>query len=91
MDSGRRDVDKDIVVMLEDGDNGVNMIEWWDVLGFDSDMTVKETVRMKVVGEDRVHLTTSANRCAAASLCIRYLGDEENWTVNGQQKRRRMK
>ncbi len=38
MDSVRRDVDKDIVVMLEDGDNGVNMIEWWDVSGFDSDL-----------------------------------------------------
>jgi hypothetical protein len=37
MDSVRRDVDKDILDMLEDGDNGVNMIEWWDVLGSDSE------------------------------------------------------
>jgi hypothetical protein len=74
MDSVRRDVDRDIVDMLGDGDDGVSVIEWWDVLGFDKDMTVKEMQRMGFVGEDGVHLTCRANRCAAASLCIRYRG-----------------
>ncbi len=42
-DSVRRDVDKDIVKMLTDNDEGVSVLEWWDVLGLDRDMTVRET------------------------------------------------
>jgi glycine cleavage system aminomethyltransferase T len=92
MDSVRRDVDRDIVDMLGDGDDGVSVIEWWDVLGFDKDMTVKEMQRMGFVGEDGVHLTCRANRCAAASLCIRYRGEDERWRdrdQNDEQRKRR--
>jgi hypothetical protein len=53
-------------------------------------MTVGGMLRRKVVGEDGIYLTTHANKCAATSLCIRYHGDEENWAVNGQRKRRRI-
>jgi|688.fasta_scaffold1009927_1 hypothetical protein len=88
------DVDRDIVDMLGDGDDGVSLIEWWDILGFEKDMTVREMQRMKIVSDDGVHLTTRANRCAAASLCIRYRGEEERWRRTEQReeqrKRRRM-
>jgi hypothetical protein len=94
MDSIRRDVDRDIVDMLGDGDDGVSVIEWWDVLGFEKDMTVKEMQRMGFVGDDGVHLTRRANRCAAASLCIRYRGEDERWRereqMDEQRKRRRL-
>ncbi len=90
MDGVRRDVDKDIVDMLEDGDDGVNVIEWWDVLGFETDMTVRETFEMRVVGSDGVHRTDRANRCAAVSLCDRYRVAEECWMDVSYRKRRRL-
>jgi hypothetical protein len=90
MDSVRRDVDKDIIEMLMDNDEGVSVIEWWDVLGFDSDMTVKETLGMKIVGSDGVHLTDRANKCAASSLCIRFCGEGEKWMESSYRKKRRM-
>ncbi len=92
MDRVRRDVDKDIVDMMGDSDDRVNMEEWWDVLGFEGDITMRETLRMRVVGQDRLHLTERANRCAIASLCVRYRyrGKEESWTETGFRKKRRM-
>jgi hypothetical protein len=90
MDSVRRDVDKDIVEMLTDNDEGVSVLEWWDVLGLDRDMTVRETESMKIVGSDGVHLTDRANRCADASLCIRFCGDEERWMETSYRKKKRM-
>jgi hypothetical protein len=89
-DGVRRDVDKDIVDMLGDGDDGVNVIEWWDVLGFETDMTVRETFEMRVVGTDGVHLTDRANRCAAVSLCDRYRVPEDCWVEASYRKRRRL-
>jgi hypothetical protein len=90
MDSVRRDVDKDIIEMLADNDDGVSVLEWWDILGFDGDMTVKETQRMRIVGPDGVHLTDRANKCAASSLCIRFRGNEETWMEASFRKKRRL-
>jgi hypothetical protein len=90
MDSVRRDVDKDIIELLMDNDEGVSVIEWWDVLGFDSDMTVRETLGMRIVGPDGVHLTDRANKCAASSLCIRFSGEGERWMESSYRKKRRM-
>jgi hypothetical protein len=90
MDSVRRDVDKDIIELLMDNDEGVSVIEWWDVLGFDSDMTVRETLGMRIVGPDGVHLTDRANKCAASSLCIRFSGEGEKWMESSYRKKRRM-
>jgi hypothetical protein len=89
-DSVRRDVDKDIVEMLTDNDEGVSVLEWWDILGFERDMTVKETENMRIVGMDGVHLTDRANRCAAFSLFNRITGDEGRWMEMSYRKRRRM-
>ena len=75
MDSVRRDVDRDIGDMLGDSDDGVTVLEWWDMLGLESDMTVRETRRLGVVCDDGVHLNERANRCAAVSLCSRLGGD----------------
>jgi hypothetical protein len=91
MDSVRRDVDKDIIEMLMDNDEGVSVLEWWDILGFDGDMTVKETQRMKIVGPDGVHLTDRADKSSASSLCIRFRGEEETWTETSYRKRRRVR
>jgi hypothetical protein len=89
-DSVRRDVDKDIVEMLTDNDEGVSVLEWWDILGLERDMTVRETENMKIVGPDGVHLTDRANRCAAFSLFNRFCGDEGRWMETSYRKRRRM-
>jgi hypothetical protein len=83
-------VNSNSVDMLTDNDERVSVFEWWDVLEFDRDMTVRETESMKIVGVDGVHLTDRANKCAASSLCIRFCGDEERWMETSYRKRRWM-
>jgi hypothetical protein len=59
-------------------------LEWWDILGLDSDKTVNDVKRMRLVEDDGVHLTSRANRCAALSLCIRVRENEsESEDVKG--------
>jgi hypothetical protein len=90
MDGIRRDVDKDIKEMLTDNDEGVGVMEWWDILGFDKDLTVTEIGRMNLIDRDGVHLTARANKCAAASLCDRIRGKTARLWGSGDWKRRRM-
>jgi hypothetical protein len=75
-DNLRRDVDRDIVDTLRDADRRIRILEWWDILGLDSDKTVNDVKRMRLVEDDGVHLTSRANRCAAVSLCIRVRENE---------------
>jgi hypothetical protein len=95
MDGVRRDVDRDIKEMLADNDEGVGIVEWWDILGFDKDLTVTEIGRMSLIDRDGVHLSARANKCAAASLCDRIRGRTARpWGSgggsSGDWKRRRM-
>jgi hypothetical protein len=71
-DGIRRDVDRDIREMLEDGVDGVTVVDWWDILGLDGDVKLEEIVNMRLIDSDGVHLSSRANRCAAVSLCDRY-------------------
>jgi hypothetical protein len=65
-------------------------VEWWDILGFDKDLTVTEIGRMNLIDRDGVHLTARANKCAAASLCNRIRGKTARPLGSGDWKRRRM-
>jgi hypothetical protein len=65
-------VDRDIREMLEDGMDGVTVVDWWDILGLDGDVKLGDIANMKLIDSDGVHLSTRANRCAAVSLCDRY-------------------
>jgi hypothetical protein len=89
-DGIRRDVDRDIREMLEDGVDGVTVVDWWDILGLDGDVKLDEIANMRIIYSDGVHLSNRANRCAAVSLCDRY----RIRTVRGQSgrnhKRRRV-
>jgi hypothetical protein len=60
-DNLRRDVDRDIVDTLRDADRRIRILEWWDILGLDSDKTVTDVKRMRLVEDDGVHLTSRAN------------------------------
>jgi hypothetical protein len=71
MDNLRRDVDRDVVETQRDTSKKVRILEWWDILGLDSDKTINEVKRMRLIEGDGVHLSVRANRCAAVSLCIR--------------------
>jgi hypothetical protein len=71
MDNLRRDVDRDIVDTPRDMGKDVRILEWWDILGLDSDKTISKVKRMRLVEGDGVHLSVRVNRCAAVSLCIR--------------------
>jgi hypothetical protein len=90
-DGIRRDIDRDIREMTLDMGKGVRVMDWWDLLGLEGDMTVREVKRLKVVGPDGVHLTDRANKVAAASLCQRsreMVGEE---SVEGQDMERSWK
>ncbi len=76
--------------MLTDNDEGVGVMEWWDILGFDKDLKVTEIGKMNLIDRDGVHLTARANKCAAASLCDRIRGETRRHWGSGYWKRRRM-
>jgi hypothetical protein len=90
-DGIRRDIDRDIREMTLDMGKGVRVLDWWDLLGLEGDMTVREVKRLRIVGQDGVHLTTRANKVAAVSLYqrSREVVDEEN--VGDQEMERSWK
>ncbi len=69
-------MDRDIVDTLRDVDRRIKILEWWDILGLDSDKPAMDVKRMRLVEDDGVHLTSRANRCAAVSLCTRVRENE---------------
>ncbi len=66
----RKAVDGDMTEEMEEI-GGVEVVEWWELMGWDEEGKVETLKRKKVVGPDGVHLTTCANRFAAVSLCYR--------------------
>ncbi len=75
-DGIRWDIDHDIRELVMDMGQRVSVLDWWDMLGLDGDMTAKEVKQLLllllvVIGLDGVHLTTRANKVAAVSLCLR--------------------
>jgi hypothetical protein len=71
IDGIRRDVDKDIVDGIREQDRTASILQWWEVIGLDKDMTAEETRDMRVVDSDGVHLTPKANGNAALFICKR--------------------
>ncbi len=69
LDSVRRDVDRDVIEMLHDWDKDVKVVQWWDLLGLDTDKNVNEVRALRVIEGVAVHLTARANRNAAVLLC----------------------
>jgi hypothetical protein len=92
MDRTQQEVDREVKDMLVEGEDYVTVLDWWDVIGLDRDMTVEETRALGILDRDGVHLNSRACRCAAVSLCHRYLRDGESWqSKKGSMKRRRLK
>jgi hypothetical protein len=71
LDSVRRDVDRDVVELLQDLNKDIKVVHWWELLGLDKDKTVNEVRMLRVIEGDGVHLTARANRNAAVNLCRR--------------------
>ncbi len=46
MDGRRRDVDRDMMETVREHDGSVTFLKWWEVLGFENDMTSEETRRV---------------------------------------------
>jgi hypothetical protein len=63
----RKVVDVDVVEELEEM-GGVEVMEWWELMGWDEEGTVVSLKRRRMVGPDGVHLSVSVNRFAAVSL-----------------------
>ncbi len=83
IDGIRRDVDKDIVDGIREQDGTASIMQWWEVIGLERDMTAEETSDMRVVDHDGVHLTYKANGNAALYICDRFLGLERTRMESG--------
>jgi hypothetical protein len=71
---------------------GVEVMEWWELMGWDEEGTIESLKRKKVVGPDGVHLSASANRFAAVSVCYRLAEKEVVISGGGMTaKKRRIK
>ncbi len=84
----RKSVESDIVEELEE--SGVQVLYWYDLLGWDSKPGVDELVCKDVVCSDGVHLTAKANAFAAVSLCCRIAEVELFVQSSGGSKKRRV-
>jgi hypothetical protein len=84
----RKSVESDIVEELEE--SGVQVLHWYDLLGWDSEPGVEELVRKDVVCSDGVHLTAKANAFATVSLCCRIAEVELFVRSSGGVKKRRV-
>jgi hypothetical protein len=83
-DGVRREVDRDVKEVVMEGGRNVRILEWWDLLGLDSDTTVTNIRRMGIIDTDGVHLTARACRNAALILCDRLNGMERD--VDGEEE-----
>ena len=85
----RRAVDVDIVEELDEVE-GVSVVQWWELMGWDDEGGVVSWRKKGIVGSDGVHLSMSANRFAAVSLCYR-LAERELMREREDDRRKRMK
>ena len=85
MSGFRKTVDCDIVEEL-----GVEVVEWYSLLGWDGEPGLEELVKKDVLSNDIVHLITKANSFAAVSLCCRISELEIFVKSAGVSKKRRM-
>ncbi len=83
-DSVRREVDRDVKEVVMEGGRNVRILEWWDLLGLESDTTVTNIRRMGIIDTDGVHLTARACRNTALILCDRLNGMERD--VDGEEE-----
>jgi hypothetical protein len=84
----RKAVECNIVDELEE--SVLQVVEWFDLLGWDSEPGLDELVRNDVVCGDGVHLTAKANSFAAVSLCCRIAELELFVRSSGGRKKRRV-
>jgi hypothetical protein len=82
----RKAVDSDVAEELEE--MGVQVLEWFELLGWESEPRLEEMLRKDVVCKDGVHQMSKANSFAAVSLCCRIA--EVELFVKSVGKRRRM-
>ncbi len=61
MDKIRRDLDSNEREVLIDGEDMVLLIDWWEMLALDEDMTVSDLGNLKIMDNDGVHLNIRAN------------------------------
>jgi hypothetical protein len=83
----RKAVESEIVEELEE--MSVQVVEWFDLLGWDSEPGLDELVKKDVVCSDGVHLTSKANAFAAISLCCMIAEVEVFVRSSGGGKKRR--
>ena len=89
----RKTVDGDIVEELEE--LGVQVVEWYELFGWEEEPRLGELVKKNVVSGDGVHLTPKANMFAAVSLCHRIAEMElvcgqggQSGSAGGEKRRR---
>jgi hypothetical protein len=58
IDGIRRDVDEDIVDTIKEQDKTVMVLQWWEMLGLEGDISVEETRRSGIVSGGQVTFKT---------------------------------
>ncbi len=72
-DGIRREVNREVKEGLIDSGVGVEMVDWWTMVGARNEMTVNEIRKCGMVDTDNVHLARRMNRSAAATLIHRLM------------------
>jgi hypothetical protein len=65
-------------------------LDWWDIQELDKDMTGRKKEPRHNMDKDGVHLHTRACRCAAVSLCDRFLRENETALDKREKGKRRL-
>jgi hypothetical protein len=91
LDGLRRDVNREIKDELTDRKLGVDVVDWWVLLGESDDLTITDIRKRDFLDSDNVHLKKRANILAADILCTRLLergGAVESGSVAIGKRRR---
>jgi hypothetical protein len=73
MHGGRREFDK---MVKERIGKLVDFVDWFEILGFEEEISVKEVRDRKIISEDGVHLERKWNRRAAVNLICRIVEED---------------
>jgi len=88
INSCRKELDKEIMSKFVGEKLSVTVVDWFELLGWSCEHTLKDIVGKKIISADNVHLSAVANRSAAVFLCSRML--LRDFDENPGQKKRRL-
>ena len=87
INNSRRDMDREIMNKIISSKLEITAVDWFEMLGFSVEPSLKEMKDKKVVSEDNVHLSVEMNKNAAVYLCRRLLVTEMDEFTSGKRRK----